>query len=728
MATTTLSSNLKLRISSDMLPDAVYNLRRIDNLGSLLQVDTNQVAHLRSITDIQIQTEDPDIGGSGEGGTLNIGSEEQPIGTINVYADALHLGTPTTLVGTNITGTAAGLTAGNATLAANSTAVGGITISGTPSVGYIPIATSASTASWQVVVGTGSVTSVAMTVPSFLSVSGSPITTSGTLALSLSGTALPVANGGTGTTTSTGSGSVVLSTAPTLVTPTLGVASATTINKVTITAPASGSTLTVADGKTLTASNTLTFTGTDSSSVAFGTGGTVTYTSNKLSVFAATSSSELAGVINDETGSGALVFATSPVLVTPNLGTPSTLVGSNITGTGTGFTAGNVITNANLTGAVTSVGNATSLGSFTSANLATALTDETGSGAAVFATSPTLVTPVLGVATATSINKVAFTAPASSATLTIADGKTLTASNTLTFTGTDSSSVAFGTGGTVTYTANKLSVFAATTSAELAGVISDETGSGALVFANTPTLVTPVLGVASATSINKVAFTAPASAATLTIADGKTLTASNTLTFTGTDSSSVAFGAGGTAAYTENKLSAFAATTSAELAGVISDETGSGALVFATAPTLSAAILTGVTSGSPAGAGKVGEVLSAAVGAAITVTTSITELGSLALTAGNWLVMATGSMDGAGSSTAVVDFYLGTTSASSSGTTLGSTKMRALAASLGVCSSGLLITTSSSSGAVTYYLNAALNSGTQGSGAIQGSIWAVRLN
>ena len=49
-----------------------------------------------------------------------------------------------------------------------------------------------------------------------------------------------------------------------------------------------------------------------------------------------------------------------------------------------------------MTGAVTSVGNATSLGSFTSANLATALTDETGTGSAVFATSPTLVTPALG--------------------------------------------------------------------------------------------------------------------------------------------------------------------------------------------------------------------------------------------------------------------------------------------------------------------------------------------
>lgn len=48
--------------------------------------------------------------------------------------------------------------------------------------------------------GSGSVTSVAMSVPAFLSVSGSPITTSGTLAVTLSGTALPVASGGTGAT------------------------------------------------------------------------------------------------------------------------------------------------------------------------------------------------------------------------------------------------------------------------------------------------------------------------------------------------------------------------------------------------------------------------------------------------------------------------------------------------------------------------------------------------
>jgi hypothetical protein len=52
--------------------------------------------------------------------------------------------------------------------------------------------------------GTGSVTSVAMSVPAFLSVAGSPITTSGTLAVTYSGTPLPIANGGTGATTTAG--------------------------------------------------------------------------------------------------------------------------------------------------------------------------------------------------------------------------------------------------------------------------------------------------------------------------------------------------------------------------------------------------------------------------------------------------------------------------------------------------------------------------------------------
>ena len=181
---------------------------------------------------------------------------------------------------------------------------------------------------------------------------------------------LPVANGGTGVTSSTGTGAVVLSNSPTLVTPALGT-------------PASG-----------TATN---LTGLPISTGVSGLGtGVATFLGTP-------SSANLASAVTDETGSGALVFANSPTLVTPALGTPSALVGTNITGTASGLTAGNVTTNANLTGAITSVGNATSLGSFSSANLLGALTDETGTGSAVFATSPTLVTPILGTPTSATL-------------------------------------------------------------------------------------------------------------------------------------------------------------------------------------------------------------------------------------------------------------------------------------------------------------------------------------
>ena len=222
----------------------------------------------------------------------------------------------------------------------------------------------------------------------------------------------------------------------------------------------------------------------------------------------------------------------------------------------------------------------------TSAQLAAAVSDETGTGSLVFATSPTLVTPNLGVATATTVNKLTITAPATSATLTVANGKTFTASNTITLTGFDNASLNVLSGGTVAYRADTLDVFAATSSSQLRTVISDETGTGSLVFATSPTLVTPVLGVATATTINKVAFTTPLTGATLTIADGKTLTANNSLTFTGTDLSTVNFQGGGTVAYSGGTLAQFNATTSAQLAGVITDETGTGALVFAGSPAL----------------------------------------------------------------------------------------------------------------------------------------------
>ena len=170
-------------------------------------------------------------------------------------------------------------------------------------------------------------------------------------------------------------------------------------------------------------------------------------------------------------------------------------------------------------------------------------------------------------------------------------------------------------------------VTAVATSSGISSAISDETGTGALVFGTSPTLVTPTLGVASGTSLaltgtggaGYVELPQQASApSTPTSASRLYVDSSNRLSWKGTNGFVRTFDGtantadraytlpdlAGTVALTANNLSAFASTTSSQLAGVISDETGSGALTFATSPTFTTDIRTPLIYGGTSSAGN----------------------------------------------------------------------------------------------------------------------------
>ena len=252
-------------------------------------------------------------------------------------------------------------------------------------------------------------------------------------------------------------------------------------------------------------------------------------TANSLSQFASTTSAQLATLISDETGSGALVLATTPTLVTPILGLAtgtSVMLSANI-----GAAAGNVS------------------GNFTAGNLQTAGNVNSASG--LFTGSLTAGT----LQTTGNVNASSLRVTTASSLGTVQSGTWNGSSISTTYTDAKVTSVNGQTGAATGFatTANSLSQFASTTSAQLATLISDETGSGVLVFGTSPAITTSLttpsasfdLINTTATTVNlagaSTAITIGASTGTMTLRNPTIVSSTSTVTLFNTVATTMNF-------------------------------------------------------------------------------------------------------------------------------------------------------------------------------------------
>ena len=357
------------------------------------------------------------------------------------------------------------------------------------------------------------------------------------------------------------------------------------------------------------------------------------------------------------TGTGDMVLKTSPTLVTPLLGTPTSGTLTNCTGLPVSTGIANLAT-----------GMATFLATPTSANLAATLTDETGTGAAVFATSPTLVTPLLGTVTSGNIS-----ACTSTSMVMVTPLLGTPTSGIL----TNCTGLPIGGGGT-----GVTSVTTTPAASSFAGWDASKNFSADSFIANYATTATAA-GTTTLTvdSVQQQYFTGVTTQTvvmpvTSTLVLGQTFRIVNTSTGTVTIQSSGANNIIAAIANSEVILTCIltSGTTAAswqyQVQATDAASTGTGGPVRATSPTFVTpllgtptsgvltsctglpveAVVSSVTGTTPA-AGIQGQILSAsATGVAITSNTN-TNITSISLTAGNWIVTGSSTTEPAAGTT-----------------------------------------------------------------------------
>lgn len=342
--------------------------------------------------------------------------------------------------------------------------------------------------------GTGTVTDVS--VVSANGLAGTVATSTSTPAITLSTTVTGVVKGNGTALSAATAGTDYVAPGGALGTPSSG--TATNLTGLPLSTGVTG-TLPVANGGT----------GTTTPALVAGTNVTITGTWPNQTINASSTAQVYpgAGIPNSTgsawgtsystTGTGDVVLSTSPTLVTPALGTPSSATLTNATG---------LPIATGVSGLGTGV--ATFLGTPSSANLAAAVTDETGSGSLVFATSPTLVTPALGTPSSATLTNAtdlpistgvsglgtgvatALAVAVGSAGAPVVNGGALGTPSSGTLTNATGLPIATGVSGLGTGVATFLTT---PSSANLISAVSDETGSGVLVFNNAPALTNPTV-------------------------------------------------------------------------------------------------------------------------------------------------------------------------------------------------------------------------------------------